>query len=1433
MKVSIIALTYNHLERTTKPFVESLIKCFDPALEQEYIFIDNASADQTPQYLSSLGTTVIRPKVVLNKENLGFPGGNNQGIKMAGGDIIILINNDTLVTPGWLRKLADAFEYDGRIGLVGPVTNSCGNIQRIYVDSTSPLDQQIRQGHEWASLCSGDYFEIDMLGFFCVAIKRKVFDDIGLLDEGYGRGMFEDDDFSLRAHRAGYVSVCIEDLFIYHMGSASFNDLKQESSRLFFKNKAIFENKHGVSWTPHNEVCNYVKQIEAYLSSNNTKYSKYKSTNKLKLISEFHPVADRIEMVKLSDWASDLNFKNSQLLNVVEFAVDRFWNVVSKTQAVEESRSYKLLCIIKALVRASWFDKAILLIGIWLKIISKPFGFNRPLPPRSSDLRPVTLMAQDGILVLQKKLTDLGYRKSAQVQDQPDMPKSRFHDILVYPIMEWESRWQRPQQILSRFALKGHRLFVFSVTTKGVATEFPSDDLIIKNMTVRELDKNLFWIQLCSFKPLSAYADEIVSPADIRILNQSMRIVRERFAIGIHLGVVHLPFWAPLALDVSGSKIVYDCMDYHAGFSTNSGRMLQYENTLIERSELVIVSSNDLDKKIVSPKRKLLLRNGCEYDYFSKVVPPSSEVVKYARPLIGYYGAISEWFDVELVFKLAKATPQWQYVLIGNTFGADVAPLKKLENVVLLGEKPYRELTGYLSVFDVCLIPFKLTPLTLATNPIKFYEYSAAGKPTVATRLPELESFGDLVTLADDAEGFQRAIESLLHEDGKNNRSKKLQLFAHSNTWDQRFSVLESAIRRYLLPHVSIVVLSFNNIDLTRRCIESILNHTTYPCFDVIIVDNASTDGTREYLETIQDPRVRIQINQVNLGFAGGNRVGCRMAEGEIVVLLNNDTLCPPAWLEKLVAPFLKDERVGLVGPMTNFAGNEQCLDSYPGDIMIDRVISRRVVSPEIRADWLAEFYSLRHGQSCETDRLGFFCVAIRKEAYDQIGDIDEGYKVGMFEDDDYCIRMKKAGWKIIIAQDAFVYHHGNASFKKLGPKTYNRIWKDNRSRYETKWGMKWVPPHAESVFQLVKSTKELQDAIKTTGRPTVLMPPTIDWSFTQQRPQQMAKAWARAGYQVFYLTLNHTSDKYYGFRQIGPGLCVVEAALDNTGVSEWVEMLRPVKFDLLFAPWATNVAFMENIRSHVKVYDYLDEVVLLKDNCPDVELFHEKMCHLADMITVSSERLISSIPDECRKKSLFVPNAVELDHFQRGKPLFPPGDLLPILKSGGPVIGYCGALTKWIDWEIINSCAEYNASWQFVFMGPDHEETVSSQKVFTRPNVHWLGVKSYGVLPDYYAYFDVGIIPFLVNDITLSVSPIKMFEYLAAGIPVIAPALPECVRMKNLLVARSESDWKKAIEQSLSDGSKGRSIRRQEVAGESWQARVELIMNSFKIRQP
>lgn len=209
-------------------------KCIDSIYRYtkdfEIIVVDNAS---NPAYIG-------RGKIIRNEKNLGFPAGVNQGIKKATGDVIVLLNDDTLVTPGWLDHLLDHLKtYD----MVGPVTNSISGPQML---SSVPEDLVLKLSDFSNSVYlenKGKIFPFHRLVFYCVAIKREVIDKISLLDDQFSPGNFEDDDFCLRAIDAGFKLGIAKDIFIYHYGSATFSKDNIKYQKLLETNKIKFENK--------------------------------------------------------------------------------------------------------------------------------------------------------------------------------------------------------------------------------------------------------------------------------------------------------------------------------------------------------------------------------------------------------------------------------------------------------------------------------------------------------------------------------------------------------------------------------------------------------------------------------------------------------------------------------------------------------------------------------------------------------------------------------------------------------------------------------------------------------------------------------------------------------------------------------------------------------------------------------------------------------------------------------------------------------------------------------------------------------------------------------------------------------------------------------------------------------------------------------------
>lgn len=262
-KVSIILVTFNGLTETTAPCLDSLfMRTSYP--DYEVVVVDNGSTDGTKEYLEELARSEPRLRCVLNETNRGFAGGNNDGIQVASGDMLVLLNNDTQVTEGWLDRLTQALAEDDSIGLVGPVSNAVGNEQLIFAPGNEPLEI-IEEGVRWTGKSEGDTFETERLGFFCVALRRDVLGRIGLLDEAFGLGFYEDDDFCLRARKAGYRLVCREDVFVYHRGSATFGKVSKTARQLLKRNRWLLEAKHGCTYHPRHPRDRQLDLVESYL----------------------------------------------------------------------------------------------------------------------------------------------------------------------------------------------------------------------------------------------------------------------------------------------------------------------------------------------------------------------------------------------------------------------------------------------------------------------------------------------------------------------------------------------------------------------------------------------------------------------------------------------------------------------------------------------------------------------------------------------------------------------------------------------------------------------------------------------------------------------------------------------------------------------------------------------------------------------------------------------------------------------------------------------------------------------------------------------------------------------------------------------------------------------------------------------------------------
>lgn len=274
-------------------------------------------------------------------------------------------------------------------------------------------------------------------------------------------------------------------------------------------------------------------------------------------------------------------------------------------------------------------------------------------------------------------------------------------------------------------------------------------------------------------------------------------------------------------------------------------------------------------------------------------------------------------------------------------------------------------------------------------------------------------------------------------------------------------------------PDISIVMPVLDKLDLTRLSLESVLTAPTTAAYEIVVVDNGSGDETRTYLEALGSSRgeVRLIRNETNLGFATASNQGLEAARGEVLILLNNDTLVTERWMDRL-AMHAGLPGVGLVSPATNRCGNEA-----------EVAVTYRTYG-ELAQHAAARARS-RAGRSFPLPMAVMFCTAMRREVYERVGPLDTRFEIGMFEDDDYARRVRDHGLRIICAEDVFVHHFGEGSFGDLvASGTRSRLFSENRRRYEEKWGAPWAP-HGRSVDRSYESLVErVSDTVRAATPP-------------------------------------------------------------------------------------------------------------------------------------------------------------------------------------------------------------------------------------------------------------------------------------------------------------------------------------------------------------
>lgn len=618
-------------------------------------------------------------------------------------------------------------------------------------------------------------------------------------------------------------------------------------------------------------------------------------------------------------------------------------------------------------------------------------------------------------------------------------PQTTLPDYIIWGVIDWHFRHQRPQQLAKALVETGRRVFYIS-------SNFQNDKRAGFDIQPLDASGKLFQIKLFVKNPPIIY---FTAPNTEKIeqLRASIGKLLNWADVTRAISVVQHPFWYNVAKVIPNSQLIYDCIDHHDGFGNNSNDVLSLEHQLFKDADLTITTSAWLDDLAAKyTQRRTLIRNACDFEHFENK-PESIYSDARGRRIIGYYGAIANWFDVDLIKAVAEKFANCCILLVGADTTSVQKKLSHIPNIVFIGEVPYSNLPYYLHAFDIALLPFKVIPLTLATNPVKVYEYLSAGKPVVSVNLPEMSEFDNLIYIANNSSDFLLKIGNILNGQVSQQQILLRKTFAKHQTWQHRAKELVSlAENRGHEPLVSVIVVTYNNLEFTRACLHSINKHSDYVNLEIIVVDNASADDSCEFLKQWQDSGInrKLILNDTNRGFAAANNQGLVVANGEYLVMLNNDTYVTPGWIKTLYHHLKYDNSIGLIGPVTNNIGNEAKIDISYKDM--DEMLN------------LSKRYIYEHlGKVFKINTAAFFCVMMPRNVYELVGQLDEAFGLGFFEDDDYCRRIEQAGLKIVCAEDVFIHHQLSASFLKLDREVRRSLFNENKKIYEQKWGQ-WTP---------------------------------------------------------------------------------------------------------------------------------------------------------------------------------------------------------------------------------------------------------------------------------------------------------------------------------------------------------------------------------------
>jgi glycosyltransferase involved in cell wall biosynthesis len=382
------------------------------------------------------------------------------------------------------------------------------------------------------------------------------------------------------------------------------------------------------------------------------------------------------------------------------------------------------------------------------------------------------------------------------------------YDVLCFSSSDWHGKWGSRQQVMMRFASRGHRVF-FVEWLAGLEHFWKYSDLRQRRWQrwregVREIKSNLWVLSPPPLFP-GRYYSTAIARLNAALVCRWLAPYLRRLKIIEPVLWLYQPEHVALIGQFGERLAVYHCIDeFTAGTRGHKRQTITtLETDLLHQAHVVFANSI----LTYENKRKLNLNtyripSGADVEHFAQAANPAREahpdVAMLPRPILVFVGNINEKIDVTLLATIAETRPHWSMVLIGQAClqSTDLRPIRRLANVHWLGKRPFETLPSLLRGADVCLLPYVQGEATRYRSPLKLYEYLATGKPIVSTEHPEVCDFGDTVAIA-SADRFVETIESVLQNDAPEDQKRRIEI-AGQHSWDARVDRMHEILMRHL-----------------------------------------------------------------------------------------------------------------------------------------------------------------------------------------------------------------------------------------------------------------------------------------------------------------------------------------------------------------------------------------------------------------------------------------------------------------------------------------------------------------------------------------------------------------------------------------------------------------------------------------------------------